>query len=149
MSLGIVEVLLDKVSQIKLVSILAFYLWMFSVLSHEKSFSNLINNFPFDCAKIVPSIGQCGGLILLWNGNSLNLSMVFTHDHFLHCSVRNMTSGDIWFITFLYMVPQKGNYLLTFKPTNNEPWFMGDFNSILSLQEKLGGVPRTPRYMTG
>lgn len=47
------------------------------------------------------------------------------------------------------MVPQKGNYLLTFKPTNNEPWFMGDFNSILSLQEKLGGVPRTPRYMTG
>lgn len=73
----------------------------------EESSSNLINNFPFDCAKIVSSIGQCGGLILLWNGNSLNLSMVFTHDRFLHCSVRNMTSGDIWFIT-LYMVPPEG-----------------------------------------
>lgn len=81
--------------------------------------------------------------------------MISLHDRFLHCQIQDFTNHSNWNATFLYMTPQKVNQchiwnnLLNLKPPNLEPWMIiGDFNCILSLHERLGGVQRTTSYMT-
>lgn len=95
-----------------------------------------------------------GSIILLWNNKNFNIRVIDWHDRFLHCQIQDFNNHSNWLATFLYMTPQKENQyliwneLLHLKPPNMEPWMIiGDFNCILSLNEKLGGVQRTTNYM--
>lgn len=117
--------------------------------------SSLVKAFNFDCFEIIPSHGQCGGIILFWNNKNFNIHVIDFHDRFLHCQIQDFNNHSNWLATFLYMTPQKENQyhiwneLLHLKPPNMEPWMIiGDFNCILSLNEKFGGVQRTTKYMT-
>lgn len=114
----------------------------------------VVAKFSFCNSEIVPAVGQCGGVILLWNEKKLLLSILDKHDHFLHILCTDLVTHNTWFITFLYMVPQKEaqlniwNLLLSLKPHNDQPWvILGHFNCIISLQEKLGGLRRSTKYM--
>lgn len=118
------------------------------------SAATLVKAFNFEAFDIIPSHGQCGGIILLWN-NKFTLDVVSLYDRYLHCQIKDFAHHIKWHATFLYMTPQKENQaqiwdnLLHLQPPNQEPWMIiGDFNCILSLQEKLGGIQRTTKYMT-
>lgn len=67
----------------------------------------------------------------------------------------DLSLNTSWNATFLNLTPHKEqqihvwNELSHLKPANDVPWMlMGDFNCILSLQEKSGGIQRTTKYMT-
>lgn len=94
------------------------------------------------------------GILLLWNSSKFNINVIAKHDRFLHCQLYDLGSKKL----FLCNIPLSTGkeyqlsiwqLLTTLRPSTDEPWLlMGDFNCSLSLQEKLGGIHRTTRYMT-
>lgn len=102
----------------------------------------------------MPANGQSGGLLLLWNGSLYAISVIDHGPHFIHCCFNNNVNGDEWFMTFLYMFPQKEkqpalwDHLLSLQPPNGKPWMiMGDFNCMLNLNDKVGGIRASNRYL--
>ncbi|XP_062011852.1 uncharacterized protein LOC133728453 [Rosa rugosa] len=119
--------------------------------------SNILNKtrkLPFNDSFVVNALGQCSGMVLLWNTRSINLEIIQPHDRFIHCRLTDLTLQHTSFITFVYAYPKKEkqlelwNTLATLQPPYNDCWaLIGDFNSILDLEEKLGGNQVVTRYM--
>lgn len=55
----------------------------------------------------IPAIGQCGGIILLWNHSLINTSILEYQEHFIHCRVQDLNNHKTWYATFVYIYPQK------------------------------------------
>ncbi|XP_021807878.1 uncharacterized protein LOC110751684 [Prunus avium] len=94
----------------------------------------------------VPAIGQCGGIILLWNPSILNINILNYHERYINCRIQELATNKVWLTTFVYAYPQKTKQislwteLSALKPLNHAPWLLlGDFNNICSLNEKIGG----------
>lgn len=71
----------------------------------------VVSLFSFCYYEIIPSVGQYGGLILLWNGKNFTFSVLDKHDLYLHISCINLVTHDVCFVTFLYMWPYKESQL--------------------------------------
>lgn len=71
------------------------------------SAASLVKAFHFDAFEIIPSQGQCGGIILLWNNNKFNINVVGLYDRFLFCQINDFAHHINWHATFPYMTPQK------------------------------------------
>ena len=104
---------------------------------------------------IVPSDGQSGGLAMLWK-EELNLHIRGYSKNYIDAIITKSSSGFKWRIIGFYGHPEthlrhKSWKLLTDLNRHfSLPWLcFGDFNEIVSMEEKLGGVVRTQQYMDG
>lgn len=56
------------------------------------------------------AIGQCGGIILLWNHSLINICILEYYVHFIHCHVQDLNNHKTWYVTFVYIYPQKDKH---------------------------------------
>ncbi|KAF5187888.1 hypothetical protein FRX31_022525 [Thalictrum thalictroides] len=111
---------------------------------------------------VVPSEGLSGGLRVLWK-KYFQMRVVFCDSWIIHCEVRldNCTwdyadaefcrdayRKDYMMVSFVYASPhfvvRKYQWLnfYQFRPPDDVPWLtIGNFNDIVSKDEKVGGCP--------
>lgn len=90
--------------------------------------------------------GLSGGIWILWNDDSINLSVI-QHDHqFVHCLISGLGRKS-WLFTAIYASPREKERRLLWEDltriasTNDLPWMLaGDFNDIKSADEQKGGA---------
>lgn len=68
--------------------------------------------------------------------------------------ITEIATNNSLYTTFVYIFPQKEkqtglwNEILAMKPVNDEHWLlMGDFNNIISFNEKSGGNQSVTNHM--
>ncbi|XP_075658762.1 uncharacterized protein LOC142628578 [Castanea sativa] len=102
---------------------------------------------------IVPKVGRSGGLAMLWNGD-IKVEVQGYSGNYIDAIVTDPDSGFKWRITGFYGNPvthcrkDSWNFLRCLNQKYQLPWLcFGDFNEIVSMEEKLGGVQRSQRQM--
>ncbi|MCH81856.1 hypothetical protein A2U01_0002649, partial [Trifolium medium] len=98
--------------------------------------------------------GRAGGLILLWNPCTIDLNII--NEDFNYINMQINYNNITWRATGLYGFPQNQNKFLTCnlidelaRADQNPNWLLfGDFNIILSNEEKLGGNAIDPNLIT-
>ncbi|XP_026383358.1 uncharacterized protein LOC113278839 [Papaver somniferum] len=102
---------------------------------------------PFDSWHIVPAVGKSGGMAFgfLKNSSLEVLSSTFNMIHVV-CDITPIIKNCL--VTFIYgalntlCIRNQWNYLKYFNESDNRPWLLlGDFNFILNVSEKQGGIP--------
>lgn len=107
-----------------------------------KSFVN------FSCTRVEANSFK-GGIWVFWQENRVTLTEICQHNQAFHFRIsKGLFSG---LFTAVYGSPQRGTrkelwqFLESIAPVLSEPWFLiGDFNEILSEEEKTGGAPFNP-----
>ncbi|OMO96399.1 reverse transcriptase [Corchorus capsularis] len=95
---------------------------------------------------------RAGGLALLWQDPSLINIVSFSSSH-IDANVRSSTNRE-WRLTGFYGRPETSrrheswDLLRQLSEQSTLPWMcVGDFNEILTNDEKIGGPPRSQRQM--
>jgi len=108
----------------------------------------------FDFCFTVNKQGQSGGFILYWN-SSVNCSISNYSNNHIDAEIRDINKGK-WRLTGYYGFPNNGrrqeawNFLRQLANVSNLPWcIIGDFNDILSLDEKKGNNERANWLIIG
>ncbi|KAF5465338.1 hypothetical protein F2P56_015356 [Juglans regia] len=107
-----------------------------------KRLLNMEYSFVVDCK------GLSGGLAFLWKEDVDAVLVSYSRQH-ISLEVKDLIKGKTWFLTGFYGNPitanRKGSWhlLRKLKPENGVGWLcVGDFNEILSTNEKVGGPLR-------
>lgn len=107
----------------------------------------------FNNGLVIPSSGRSGGLALLWKKDIL-VEVQGYSDNYIDAIVTNPTIGFKWQITGFYGHPdthhrkKSWNLLRDLNRRYKMPWMcFGDFNEIISMEEKKGGAVRSQRQM--
>lgn len=100
----------------------------------------------FEGCFIVDVEGRSGGLAVLWKRNTFCSILNYTRN-FINVSVKENVKGD-WRLTCYYGYPKRSrrrqawDLLRQIHDMANDPWcVIGDFNDILSQEDKLGRHP--------
>lgn len=99
---------------------------------------SVVHNFDFS---------DKGRILIIWNHNSTTLNVLDIGDQFIHAEIKCLLSEKVFIATFVYGF----NILVKRRPLWNElknfgiglsmPWLvLGDFNNVLSPNEKKGGL---------
>lgn len=111
------------------------------------------NKLGYEFCEVVHSRGKKCGLLLLWK-NRMNLKVLSKSKGHID-AVINQDSGQPWRFSGLYghLKPHKRthswNLLRKLSLVSPMPWMVGgDFNEILSVQDKKGGVYTESRSRT-
>ena len=111
----------------------------------------IIERLPFQGAIHTDTIGLIGGLWLLWDPDRVEITNLASTEQEIHVLVKVRSSNLSWFFTAIYASPRLRerhllwNNLSIVANTHNLPWLMaGDFNELLSTNDKLGGRPLIP-----
>jgi exonuclease III len=104
------------------------------------------NYFIVDCS--TSGGGKSGGLILLWKSH-LDVEIKLHYSYYIDSIISSTIDNISWRCTGMYGFPQHPNKFLTcetisnLSSTNRNPnWLVfGDFNMVLSHDEKYGGNP--------
>ncbi|KAG6666594.1 hypothetical protein CIPAW_01G042200 [Carya illinoinensis] len=97
---------------------------------------------------------RSGGLALLWR-NDVSLDIKNYSKSHIHASIQDSsTDCEPWYFTGVYGQPEASrrhetwSLLRSIKVPSDQGWLlMGDFNEVLSINEKTGGRARTDRQM--
>ncbi|KAI9127465.1 hypothetical protein K1719_002024 [Acacia pycnantha] len=99
----------------------------------------------FDSLQVIPSLGQSGGLAVGWNSSRISVSVLEEDRQFFHLQCQ-LPQSYPFFITVVYSLPYVRDNsvlwdsLLRLSRTIASPWsVIGDFNEILSGNERIGG----------
>ena len=102
---------------------------------------------------VVPSIGRSGGLAMLWN-RDIKLEVQSYSRYFIDVVVTDFESGFKWRIIGFYGNPEtcrrkeSWDFLRSLNRMCHLPWLcFGDFNEVVSVEEKLGGALRLQKQM--
>ncbi|CAL9010471.1 unnamed protein product [Prunus brigantina] len=114
-------------------------------ISGAKAIS-VVKTLGFPCFEVVDAVGFSGVLWLLWDDSRVHVEVVGTSDQTISaCVARN--GQDPWLFTGVYASPnavKRGkmwDYLSFVAASHNMPWLIaGDFNELLTADEKFGGV---------
>ena len=103
----------------------------------------------------MPKSEKCSGLAMLWK-KEIKLEIMGYAGNFIDAIVIDETLNFKWRITGFYgcsEVQKRKESWDQLKALNRRyqlPWLcFGDFNEILSMDEKMGGARRTQRQMEG
>ncbi|XP_021827477.1 uncharacterized protein LOC110768097 [Prunus avium] len=114
-------------------------------ISGEKAIS-VVKSLGFHCFEIVDAIGFSGGLWLLWDNSKVHVEILGTSDQTISACV-SWNGGPPWLFTGVYASPcirkraSLWEYLKFVADCHHLPWLLaGDFNEMLSVDEKLGGA---------
>jgi len=102
---------------------------------------------------IIPNSSRNGGLALLWK-RDITVEVQGYSGNYVDALVTNPSSGFRWCITGFYGHPEahhrkeSWNLLKKLNRQYQLPWLcFGNFNEIVLMEEKLGGVRRSQRQM--
>lgn len=105
----------------------------------------------FDEAWYVVPIGKSGGLALWWK-KEVAINIISSSKNIIHTKVESNNPTFPAFITFVYGPPVECERMLIWNQLRriaqgmSSSWlYVGDFNELLSQQEKLGGNPHAFR----
>lgn len=110
------------------------------------------NRCGFSDGLCLSSNGNSGGIGLWWK--DMDVSVLSFSAHHVHAVVLDEQKCPSWHAVGIYGWPETGNKHLTWqllRQIRNQCTmpllFFGDFNEIVSMEEKEGGVPRSERLM--
>ncbi|KAL4297374.1 hypothetical protein GQ457_12G006380 [Hibiscus cannabinus] len=102
----------------------------------------------FPCSYRVEASGFSGGIWLLWK-SSVSIDVLAVSTQYIHALCRDTITMKQFLITCVYASPTKRkrdelwSQLRALQPSGDIAWVLGgDFNSILSADERLGGSCR-------
>ena len=102
---------------------------------------------------IIPKVGRSGGLAMLYD-RDVKVEVQSYSGYFIDAFVTDSDSGFQWRITGFYGNPkthrrkESWDLLKYLSQKSQMPWLcFGDFNEIVSVEEKLGGVQRSQYQM--
>ncbi|KAK4285072.1 hypothetical protein QN277_001816 [Acacia crassicarpa] len=105
----------------------------------------------FDEEWMVDPVGRRGGLALWWT-EALTINILFSSVNIIHTSVMSSCFPTPSYITFIYGPNDDNDRMLCWHEVRRissnirSSWMcLGDFNDILSQDEKRGGIPRAWR----
>ena len=123
--------------------------------SKIKRMERIKNRIGFANGLIVPSRGRSGGMAMFWI-QEVNLDINSYSGNHIDAIVREIDGNFLWRITGFYGHPETHHRyeswrLLAFLHSQFQlPWLcLGDFNEILSISEKEGGVTPSQQQMEG
>lgn len=91
------------------------------------------------------SKGYAGGIVMGWKEDKIQIHILKLHFQFIHANVCT-NDGHSWTLTAVYDNPREDNKKYLWKELESIDHIMaGDFNHILHMAEKLGGVTATRR----
>ena len=109
----------------------------------------VIDTLPYFHSHRVDPAGFSGSIWLLWNeGPSFSVEIITYSEHSIHALVKVPSSSLSFLLTVVYAPPQFikrkpfWDYLQNLAMNISLPWILiGDFNDMISEEEKLGGLP--------
>uniref|UniRef100_A0A803PJK4 Reverse transcriptase domain-containing protein n=1 Tax=Cannabis sativa TaxID=3483 RepID=A0A803PJK4_CANSA len=112
------------------------------------SITRFKNAFHFPNGIEVPRVGLGGGLLFLWKAD-VNVSIINYGINFIDCYI-SVVDGTNWHFSGFYGAPNVSQRIFTWELLKKLkdsapllPWLvMGDFNEIISHDDKLGGAIR-------
>lgn len=111
----------------------------------------ITNRLPFQEAIHTDTIGYARGLWLLWNADQVEVSNLTSTEQEIHAIVKVNSSNLNWLFSAIYASPRfrerclLWNNLSNVAQARNLPWIIGgDFNEMLSSDDKFGGRPIVP-----
>ena len=124
-------------------------------LSEKKIKKKAMEKINFVNGLIVPRKGRGGGLAMLWKREVALEIMGYSRNH-IDAIISKQDSGFKWRMTSFYENSEthrrheSWDELVALNRKFQLPWLCyGDFNEILSREEKMGGAPRPQRQMDG
>ncbi|XP_075668491.1 uncharacterized protein LOC142638352 [Castanea sativa] len=109
---------------------------------------DITDRLPFDGAIHSNTVGYLGGIWLLWNSGMVEIIQLAKTEQEIHVVVKVCESNTCWVLSSIYASPRLAERKLLRKnlssvaPIHSLPWLMlGDFNELLSSQDKFGGNP--------
>ncbi|KAK4708924.1 hypothetical protein R3W88_029849 [Solanum pinnatisectum] len=114
------------------------------MLSHQA----LLDDFPFNQMIEVLTVGNAGGLFVLWDDNMLELDEIATTVQEIHVMIKVSGTIDSWLFSSIYatslwnMRKILWENLHTIKNNYSGKWLIGgNFNELLHSLDKKGGNP--------
>ena len=109
----------------------------------------VINTLPYTHSRRVDPTSFSGGIWVLWNQRPSCKVEILTHSkHSIHVLVKVSSPSLSFVLTAMYASPNFNkrqlfwDYLRNLATLVDLPWVLiGDFNNMLSEDEKLGGLP--------
>ena len=112
----------------------------------------ITDRLPFDGAIHADTIGLSGGIWVLWNSAVVEVTQLAKTEQEIHVTVKVLDSNHTWILSSIYACPRLverrllWNNLSSIANLHHLPWLMvGDFNELLSCNDKQGGNPLNPR----
>ena len=107
---------------------------------------DITDKLPFDGAIHTETIGQAGGLWLLWNSDRVDVSFLASSEQEIHSTVKVRSFNFSWMFSAVYASPRSAersilwNNLSNIADLHKMPWVItGDFNEPLTGADKFGG----------
>ena len=114
-------------------------------LGRERA-KGITDRLPFDGAIHTDTIGRMRGLLLLWNSDKVEVTLMEKIEQEIHVTIKVRTSNLPWLFSAIYASPRfiemsvLWNNLINVAELHSMPWVIaGDFNEPLSNADKLGG----------
>ena len=114
-------------------------------LGRERA-KGITDRLPFDGAIHTDTIGHTRGLLLLWNSDKVEVTLMEKIEQEIHVTIKVRTSNLPWLFSAIYASPRftemsvLWNNLINVAELHSMPWVIaGDFNEPLSNADKLGG----------
>ena len=115
----------------------------------EARAQGVIDTLPYSHSSRVDPVGFSGGIWLLWNeGPSFSVEIITCSEHSIHSLIKVHSPSLYFLFTAVYAPPQFNkrkpfwDYLQNLAVNISLPWLLlGDFNDMISEEEKLGGLP--------
>ena len=109
----------------------------------------MIDTLPYSHSRRVDSAGFSSNIWLLWNeGPSFSVEIITCSEHSIHALVKVPSPPHSFLLTSMYAPPQFykrkpfWDYLENLAMNISFSWILlGDFNDMISEEEKLGGLP--------
>jgi ribonuclease HI len=108
--------------------------------------ADLAKSFPFDGFLCTNTIGFAGVVWILWKTDVVEVEHLCSTEQEIHVSVQVKGSYSLWLLSAIYASPRRSERRILWENLkiiaglHNMPWVMlGDFNDILSCDEKWGG----------
>ncbi|KAI9072345.1 hypothetical protein K1719_045708 [Acacia pycnantha] len=99
----------------------------------------------YDGLAFMPSSGRSGGLIAAWKKVQIDVVVLRKEKQFIHLQC-SLPDKETFFLTCVYAIPRPAlkhslwQDLLVLSSSIHRPWVLaGDFNDILSSDERSGG----------
>ena len=115
----------------------------------EARAQGVIDTLPYSHSRRVDPTSFSSGIWLLWNERpSFSVEIIPCNEHNIHALVKVHSPSLLFLLTTVYALPQFTKhkpfweYLQNLALNISLPWILlGDFNDMISEEEKLGGLP--------